>query len=356
MKRKIIGLVIVSSLTLFSGYNLYFKSNTTKSIKKSNISNVATLDKINTQQKGINYSSYTLESNSKRFNLQTDQKLLSNKFSNQNNNFSNILKNKITLKINQDINKFKKKETKTFKTKKEPKLINQIQEHTVKKGENLSIIANQYGINIDTLLGANDITNMNNIKPGMKLKVLPINSLLYKVNPGESLWEIARKFDIQLDKIIEANKIRNPNRVQLNKLLILPEAKPQFGYQDRLKQKFISPVTARISSPFGRRWGRMHEGLDYGVSRGTTIRAARSGKVVYSGWARGYGKVVIIEHREGVRTLYAHNSKLLVSSGERVYRGQTISKSGNTGRSTGPHLHFEIQINGRPVNPLNYLE
>jgi murein DD-endopeptidase MepM/ murein hydrolase activator NlpD len=100
----------------------------------------------------------------------------------------------------------------------------------------------------------------------------------------------------------------------------------------------------------------MHEGIDYAVNTGTGVRASRSGKVVYSGWASGYGETIIIEHQKGIRTLYAHNSRLLAHSGEWVEQGEVIARSGNTGHSTGPHLHFEIQINGKPVNPLSYLQ
>lgn len=236
-----------------------------------------------------------------------------------------------------------------------PLLIEQIKIHVVEKGESLWTISRKYDLDIDTLIGANEINNMNRIKPGMRLQILPIKGILYKISPGESLWSISRRFKISLNKIIEANNIANPDMVKPGKLLILPGAKPEFSYKDRLQRKFIKPVNARISSGYGMRWGRMHEGIDFAVNVGTNIVAAGAGKVIYSGWASGYGNTIIIEHRRGLRTLYAHNSRLLAHSGEWVERGEIIAKSGNTGRSTGPHLHFEIQINGRPVNPLNYL-
>lgn len=234
-------------------------------------------------------------------------------------------------------------------------LIDQIEEYRVKKGDNLWDIARRYGIDVDTIIGANDITNMNRIKPGDIIRILPVKGILYKINPGENLWTISRQFDIDIDEIVKANNIADPDLVKPGRLLILPGAKPEFGYKERLQRKFIKPVNARISSYFGGRWGRMHEGIDYAVNLGTPIKAAGSGKVIYSGWASGYGKTIIIEHRKGLRTLYAHNSELLAHSGEWVEQGEIIAKSGNTGRSTGPHLHFEVQINGKPVNPLSYL-
>ncbi len=234
-------------------------------------------------------------------------------------------------------------------------LVDRVHDHQVKKGENLWDIAQKYHIDVDTIIGANDISNMNRIKPGQILKILPVKGIMYKIGPGENLWNIANKFEISVESIVKANDIGHPENIKPGRFIILPGAKPEFGYQDRLKKKLITPVQARISSYYGGRWGRMHEGIDYAVSVGTAIRAAGAGKIVYSGWASGYGKTVIIRHRKGLRTLYAHNSQLLVHSGQWVSRGSIISRSGNTGRSTGPHLHFEIQINGKPVNPLNYL-
>ena len=241
------------------------------------------------------------------------------------------------------------------KTKNNSTLMDKIKRHTVKKGETLWVIAKKYDINIDTLIGANNISNMNQIKPGQVIKILPVKGILYKIGPGENLSTIAVRFDISILNIVESNNIENPNKVQPGRMLILPGAKPEFSYQDRLERLFTKPVNARISSYYGMRWGRMHEGIDFAVNTGTTLRAAGSGKIVYSGWAHGYGKTIIIEHQKGLRTLYAHNSQLLVHSGEWVRRGEAISKSGNTGNSTGPHLHFEVQVNGRPVNPMDYL-
>ena len=110
-----------------------------------------------------------------------------------------------------------------------------------------------------------------------------------------------------------------------------------------------------LTSEFGGRWGRMHEGIDLGVSVGSDVLAADGGTVTYSGYSGAYGYLVIIDHQNGMETRYAHNSQLLVSQGDKVFQGQHIAESGNTGRSTGPHLHFEIRVNGTAVNPLNYL-
>ena len=122
------------------------------------------------------------------------------------------------------------------------------------------------------------------------------------------------------------------------------------------KPTYMYPVTNwNLTSNFGYRWGRLHAGADVGVPIGTTVRASRAGQVITAGWVGGYGNCVIIDHGDGVTTRYGHLSEVTVSVGQYVDQGQQVALSGNTGRSTGPHLHFEIRINGEPVDPLPYL-
>jgi murein DD-endopeptidase MepM/ murein hydrolase activator NlpD len=118
---------------------------------------------------------------------------------------------------------------------------------------------------------------------------------------------------------------------------------------------FIWPVNAPITSPFGWRWGRMHEGIDLGAAYGTPIAAAASGVVIYAGWEGGYGNLVVIDHGGGLATAYGHQSRIAVSVGQSVSQGETIGYVGSTGHSTGPHLHFEVRVNGQAVDPLGYL-
>jgi murein DD-endopeptidase MepM/ murein hydrolase activator NlpD len=114
------------------------------------------------------------------------------------------------------------------------------------------------------------------------------------------------------------------------------------------------PVNGPITSGFGPRWGSFHEGIDIGASCGTPIHAAASGTVIYSGWMDGYGNFVVIDHGNGLATAYGHQSAIYVSGGS-VSQGQTIGAVGSTGHSTGCHLHFEVRVNGSPVDPLGYL-
>ena len=119
---------------------------------------------------------------------------------------------------------------------------------------------------------------------------------------------------------------------------------------------FIQPASGRLSSNFGSRWGRKHQGIDIAGSYGSDVVASDGGTVIYAGYnSSGYGNLVKIDHGNGYVTYYAHNSSLCVSVGDKVYQGQVIAKMGSTGRSTGNHCHFEIRMNGTPVNPVNYL-
>jgi murein DD-endopeptidase MepM/ murein hydrolase activator NlpD len=117
----------------------------------------------------------------------------------------------------------------------------------------------------------------------------------------------------------------------------------------------IWPVNGPITSPVGERWGRMHEGIDIGVGYGTPIEAAASGTVVYAGWESGYGNFVVIDHGNGLATAYGHQSQIAVSNGQAVSQGQVIGYVGCTGHCFGPHLHFEVRVNGTAVDPLGYL-
>jgi murein DD-endopeptidase MepM/ murein hydrolase activator NlpD len=118
---------------------------------------------------------------------------------------------------------------------------------------------------------------------------------------------------------------------------------------------FIWPVHGVLTSGFGWRWGRMHEGVDLAVANGTPVVAAASGTVIVAGWMGGYGNLVVVDHGGGIATAYGHNTTVTVSVGQHVAQGQLISYSGSTGHSTGPHVHFEVRINGSPVDPMGYL-
>lgn len=115
------------------------------------------------------------------------------------------------------------------------------------------------------------------------------------------------------------------------------------------------PVSGPVTSGYGMRWGRMHEGIDIAVPEGTPVRAAASGTVIYAGWLGGYGNLVVVDHGGGLSTAYAHNSSFAASVGQSVAAGEVVAYSGNTGNSSGPHVHFEVRVGGNAVDPLGYL-
>ncbi|MCG8640822.1 MAG: peptidoglycan DD-metalloendopeptidase family protein [Desulfobacterales bacterium] len=229
--------------------------------------------------------------------------------------------------------------------------------HQVTPGESLWSISRIYGIDLDTLIGSNQhIENIDKIKVGQELKILNVKGIIHKVSSYETLSNISNLYNVEIKKIMKHNNLSS-SRLKVGQLLIIPDASPlDLECRSGFSEEFIWPLQGRISSLFGMRWGRPHNGVDIAVNIGTPVKAAKTGKVIFSGSASGYGKVVYIKHDSKTVTRYAHNNKLLVNTGDFVYQGQIISLSGNTGKSDGPHLHFEIRINDQPKDPLNYLK
>ena len=238
--------------------------------------------------------------------------------------------------------------------------------YTVKQGETLSAVAARFNIGQETLLAANDLPNANLLRAGEQLKVPRQDGALHKVQRGESLWDIARIYRVDMNEIVRANGLTDPNRLYAGQEIFIPGAEAAsislarrterlVSADGKLLQAFSWPVSGRLSSRYGMRWGAMHHGIDIAVPTGTAVRAAAAGRVSFAGWNGGYGNLVVIDHGNSVETRYAHNSRLVVKVGQQVRRGDIIAYSGSTGRSTGPHVHFEIRQRGQSVNPLNYL-
>lgn len=273
-----------------------------------------------------------------------------------------------------------------------------VREYTVTAGDSLWSISHKMDIDSDTIRGSNNFKTSSALKPGAKLRIPNQEGIFYTLKDGETVEEVAKRYRVSMSKIRLVNEGINTASLKANDEIFLPGAKPEAlretkpvklvntpKPEPKKAAKITSPVTAekperrqrgevavrrsgfrwpvmgRINSPFGWRTHPVtrrrdfHTGIDIKAGRNDPIRAAGSGHVVYSGWMGGYGKVLVIEHSNGQSTLYAHCSALLAGKGASVSSGQLVAKIGTTGRSTGPHLHFEVRNGSSPVNPIKYL-
>lgn len=189
-----------------------------------------------------------------------------------------------------------------------------------------------------------------------------------QVSSDASLDSLAKAYGVSAGTLRAANQGRLP---VAGDYYFIPQSRGILGrdiasasYDNNVTEAYLNsgefvwpvPASRRISSGYGRRWGRHHEGIDIPGKIGTSIVAAADGKVIYSGsGVGGYGNITVILHDNGYHTVYAHAKENLTVAGQRVYKGQVIAKLGQSGRSTGPHLHFEIRKNSRALNPTSVL-
>lgn len=262
----------------------------------------------------------------------------------------------------------------------------EIRTHTVEAGESFWTIARIYDTSVDELVLANAEKDPAKLKPGDEVKLLlptsvitietveeieytePINYEV-QVELDDSMYKNQKKVKVEGIKgetKIRANEIRH-NGILVDKQIVneevLQEPKDQLVVQGTKEVPktvatgtFSMPTRGRVSSRYGMRWGRMHRGLDIAASYGTAIKSADAGTVSFSGYKGSYGYMVEINHGNGYVTRYAHASKLTVKKGTKVIKGQHIANVGNSGRSTGAHLHFEVLKNGVHQNPSNFVK
>ncbi len=233
--------------------------------------------------------------------------------------------------------------------------------YIVKSGDSLSKIAEKNGQGL-SILRANNPQLGKVLKVGEKINIVSENGIFYKVKSGDSLFKIAEKYKVKIDDIIKYNKLTSKNiRVGQRLYLHNPNLRSVSKSTSRKSVGFRMPVSYKgVTSPFGRRFHPVlkryiyHKGVDLRAHY-TNLYASKDGRVSYAGWMSGYGKLIIIKHSGGYETRYAHLNNIYVKVGQRVSQGALIGKTGKTGRVTGPHLHFEIRKNGRPLDPMKYI-
>ena len=252
--------------------------------------------------------------------------------------------------------------------------------YLVAEGDTIGTIAERFDLSITTVLWANDLSVRSTIRPGDSLTILPVDGVMHTVKNGETLSKIAKLYGADPDEIQSSNNMKSANSLSIGQTLLVPggerqatiptrrvasvsslftpgQTKPS-GSSERNTLGMIWPTDLRkINTYFGQYYiyGR-HWGLDIDCNNANTNYAALDGIVTRSGWSGAFGNLVEIDHGNGIVTLYGHNAKLYVKSGQAVSQGDPIALCGTTGRSTGTHLHFEVRVNGSAVNPLDYIK
>jgi len=245
-------------------------------------------------------------------------------------------------------------------------------EYEIRPGETISEIAKKFGISQQTILQNNQISNSNKIKPGQVLKIPPVDGLLYKVKKNDTIEKIAKKFSIDAQKIITQNNLNPELALETNQQIIIPGAKkpkpisvPSTNNHNINSNTVASNSFGRLFFPCqsGSKYTQYfhygHYAVDIAHANAGPIFAAETGTVIRAqyGWNGGYGNMIIIDHGNGMTTLYAHLANMSVSVGKQVSRGQQIGNMGKTGRvygRTGIHLHFEVVVNGVKKNPIAF--
>ncbi len=253
------------------------------------------------------------------------------------------------------------------KLEKDENVIPEKEVYEVQQGDTLSEIAERYGIGLTILKANNPGVTANNLKVGQKIKVLRGNGIFYKVVKGDSLNKIAELFKVDVEELKKINKLKS-NVVQLGDELYIKDPNvtkylrtTSPNASNRSGLGFIMPIKyTGITSPQGNRFHPVlkryiyHTGVDL-KAHFIPLYASKEGKVTFAGVMNGYGKIIIIQHSNGYETRYAHLDKIGVRNGQYVKTGELIGKTGQSGRVTGPHLHFEIRKGKTILNPMKYV-
>ncbi len=241
----------------------------------------------------------------------------------------------------------------------------QISKYTVRKGDTLGSIAKMYGVTTNTIVWANDITS-SGIKEGQSLIILPVSGTLHTVVKGDTLKSIAKKYKADAGEISQFNDLNSDSLLTVGDTIIIPDgegttkvsgtriaSKGTSSYKGGGGPEYIGYYVRPIIGGIKTQGLHGYNAVDIGTRVGTVLYAAAAGQIIIaktSGWNGGYGKYIVISHYNGTQTVYGHLSQLFVNEGDVVYQGQLIGLTGNTGNSTGPHLHFEVRGAKNPLN------
>lgn len=244
----------------------------------------------------------------------------------------------------------------------EDRISSEISLYTVRSGDTLSKIAEMFDVSVNTIVWANELGKSPIIREGQTLVILPISGIKYSVKRGDTILGIVLRHKANLEEVLQYNDLTTASTISIGDIIVIPDAEPTMIDTPKIATSRTSSTNTvhDANGPFypgyyvrpivgGTKSQGLHgyNAIDIAASSGTTIRAAAAGTVIASigngAWNGGYGNYVIISHKNGTQTLYAHNSQNLVSVGDSVEQSQAIAKVGNTGKSTGSHVHFEIR-------------
>jgi murein DD-endopeptidase MepM/ murein hydrolase activator NlpD len=233
--------------------------------------------------------------------------------------------------------------------------------YQVRKGDSLFGIARKFNVSVDAIITANNLENAYYLQIGSKLQIPSKSGVFYHVKKGDSLFGIAKRYGVSVNSIADINDLASSVIQTGDRLFIPGGALTAWERASAIGEIFKHPVKGRLTSrmgfridPFTKRRA-YHTGIDIANKVGTPVISSQFGRVIFTGYRGHYGKTVIVVHPQGYETLYAHLDKITVKRGQTIKQGERIGTIGNTGRSTGPHLHFEVHQNGKLVDPLKVI-
>lgn len=233
--------------------------------------------------------------------------------------------------------------------------------YELQPGDNISLLSQRHDLSMSTLISINRIKRAKSLQAGEPIQIPNMDGILHLVQTSDTLSAIAEEYNISMGALIDVNELTTEQLPAGSEIFIPGARMSSYELYKVFGNLFIRPYKGRLTShfgyrqnPFNKRSREMHNGIDIAGPMGSSVKASSDGKVVVSGYHSIYGNYIVLQHPNRIKTLYGHLSKILVRKGQTVQQGQAIGKIGSTGRSTGPHVHFTIFINGRAINPFSY--